>query len=116
MIYPALRDLSLSLRVRWRPVSAATTLRRSLAAPGAGPAQVNVMGYDYTGYGLSSGSKPSEEACYADAEAALEYITDVLDIPHTRLVLCVAPRYRALPCAGRRPARGAPPRGERTRR
>lgn len=63
------------------------------------------MGYDYTGYGLSSGSKPSEEACYADAEAALEYITDVLDIPLTRLVLCVGSRRGGIPLPGRAPER-----------
>jgi hypothetical protein len=35
--------------------------------------QVNVLGYDYTGYGHSSGT-PSEADCYADIAAALEYL------------------------------------------
>mmetsp|Transcript_14503 Transcript_14503/g.27286 ORF Transcript_14503/g.27286 Transcript_14503/m.27286 type:complete len:278 (-) Transcript_14503:61-894(-) len=34
---------------------------------------VNILAYDYTGYGESDG-EPSEEACYADIEAAYDYL------------------------------------------
>jgi fermentation-respiration switch protein FrsA (DUF1100 family) len=37
---------------------------------------VNVMAYDYTGYGKSTGT-PSEAACYADIEAAFDYLMKV---------------------------------------
>jgi len=44
---------------------------------------VNVVIYDYTGYGLSSGT-PSEEGCYADVEAVWQLLTETLGIPgHT---------------------------------
>ena len=45
------------------------------------------MAYDYTGYGLSSGEEPSEEAVFADAEAALEYLVSVVNMPHHNIVL-----------------------------
>jgi len=35
---------------------------------------VNVLAYDYTGYGLSQPSTPSEENCYADIDAAYDYL------------------------------------------
>jgi abhydrolase domain-containing protein 17 len=35
--------------------------------------RVNIMAYDYTGYGKSNGS-PCEESCYADIEAAYQYL------------------------------------------
>ena len=37
---------------------------------------VNVMGYDYTGYGQSEG-EPAEENCYADIDAVYEHLTTV---------------------------------------
>lgn len=36
---------------------------------------VNILAYDYTGYGESSG-EPSEDACYADIEAAYDYLVN----------------------------------------
>jgi hypothetical protein len=42
---------------------------------------VNVVAYDYTGYGLSTGV-PSEEAVYADVMAAYQYTTEVLAQSH----------------------------------
>lgn len=48
--------------------------------------QVNVMAYDYTGYGKSSGVV-SEENCYADVDAAYEHLTEVLKIPSTQIIL-----------------------------
>ena len=48
--------------------------------------RVNVMAYDYTGYGLNDGT-PSEEHCFADIEAAWSYLTDVADIPPEQIVL-----------------------------
>ena len=37
---------------------------------------VNVMAYEYSGYGKASGS-PSEQACYADIDAAFKYLVEV---------------------------------------
>ncbi|RHY32806.1 hypothetical protein DYB32_002226, partial [Aphanomyces invadans] len=50
------------------------------------PAQVNVMAYDYTGYGISLGV-PSEEAVYSDVEAAFAYLVDVKKTPPSRIIL-----------------------------
>ena len=41
---------------------------------------VNIFAYDYTGYGMSTG-EPSEEALYADIEAAFKYLRDIVGIP-----------------------------------
>jgi len=48
--------------------------------------RVNVAMYDYTGYGLSSGT-PSEEAVYADIEAVHQYLTTTLKIPQDTIVV-----------------------------
>eukprot|EP00978_Attheya_sp_CCMP212_P003060 scaffold6240_cov59-Attheya_sp.AAC.3 len=48
---------------------------------------VNVMAYDYTGYGYSSGSTPSEEMCYKNIEAAFNYLTNVKGIPPSHIVV-----------------------------
>lgn len=37
--------------------------------------QVNVMAYDYSGYGKSTG-RPSEANCYADVDAAFKYLLE----------------------------------------
>ncbi|ETV98147.1 hypothetical protein H310_08886 [Aphanomyces invadans] len=47
---------------------------------------VNVMAYDYTGYGISLGV-PSEEAVYSDVEAAFAYLVDVKKTPPSRIIL-----------------------------
>jgi len=47
---------------------------------------VNVLAYDYTGYGESDGS-PSEEHCYADIDAAYEHLVTFRDIPPQHIVL-----------------------------
>ncbi|MFA5975520.1 MAG: alpha/beta hydrolase [Elusimicrobiota bacterium] len=47
---------------------------------------VNVLLFDYRGYGLSEG-KPSEKGTYLDAEAAYRYLTDVRKIPPDQIVL-----------------------------
>ena len=49
----------------------------------------NIMAYDYTGYGksASSGIAPTEENCYADIEAAYNYLTDVRHIQPEQIVL-----------------------------
>lgn len=47
---------------------------------------VNVLAYDYDGYGLSEGA-PSEKGVYADIEAAFNYLTDVLSVPPDRVIL-----------------------------
>lgn len=48
--------------------------------------QVNVMAYDYSGYGISEG-EPSEEACFADAEAAFAYLVNVKKTPPSNIIL-----------------------------
>lgn len=46
----------------------------------------NVLAYDYRGYGASDG-KPSERAAYRDIDAAFGYLTDVLKIVPSNIVL-----------------------------
>uniref|UniRef100_A0A7S2K4G4 AB hydrolase-1 domain-containing protein n=1 Tax=Leptocylindrus danicus TaxID=163516 RepID=A0A7S2K4G4_9STRA len=47
---------------------------------------VNVMGYDYTGYGQSEG-EPAEEHCYADIDAVYEHLTTVRGLKPSQIVL-----------------------------
>jgi len=47
--------------------------------------RANVFIYDYTGYGLSSGSS-TEDDCYADIEAVFEFVTTRLGIPPNRII------------------------------
>jgi len=57
--------------------------------------KVNIMAYDYTGYGLANIANeverwaftPSEEHCYADIEAAYHHLTDVEDIEPASIIL-----------------------------
>ncbi|KAL7559099.1 hypothetical protein ACA910_017512 [Epithemia clementina (nom. ined.)] len=50
--------------------------------------QVNLFAYDYTGYGMAFESgPPSEEHCYADIEAAYDYLRNTLNIPARNIVL-----------------------------
>ena len=46
----------------------------------------NVLGYDYPGYGTSTGT-PSEAGCYRAIEAAYEYLTDTAKTPPNRIIL-----------------------------
>jgi pimeloyl-ACP methyl ester carboxylesterase len=48
--------------------------------------RVNIMAFDYTGYGKSSGA-PSEPSCYGDIEAAYAYLTQVRRVPPEQIVL-----------------------------
>jgi pimeloyl-ACP methyl ester carboxylesterase len=47
---------------------------------------VNVLAYDYTGYGKSSGTV-SEQNCYADIDAAWDYLTTQRVIPSKQIFL-----------------------------
>lgn len=47
---------------------------------------VNVFAYDYTGYGGSVGT-PSEENCYADIEAAYEYLLEQRNIKPEKIII-----------------------------
>lgn len=47
---------------------------------------LNLLAFDYRGYG-ESGGIPSEAGLYRDAEAAYEYLRDTLGIPPERIVL-----------------------------
>lgn len=46
---------------------------------------VNVLAYDYEGYGASAGS-PSEERVYADVDAAYTYLTTARGVPPGRII------------------------------
>ena len=48
--------------------------------------RVNIMAYDYTGYGKSNGV-PTEENCYADIEAAFQYLLEVRRVQPEQVVL-----------------------------
>ena len=48
--------------------------------------RVNVLAYDYEGYGKADGV-PSEQTCYEDIDAAFEYLTETLHIPSEYIVL-----------------------------
>jgi len=48
--------------------------------------RVNLLAYDYSGYGLSSG-EPSEENCYADITAAFEYLVKIKKTSPKNIVL-----------------------------
>ena len=47
---------------------------------------VNIMCYDYTGYGYATGS-PSEDMCYRNIESAYSYLRNILGIPACQIVL-----------------------------
>ena len=47
---------------------------------------VNLLAYDYRGFGESEGL-PSEHGVYDDAEAAYRYLTDSLRVPPSRIIL-----------------------------
>ncbi|GAX10796.1 hypothetical protein FisN_1Hh337 [Fistulifera solaris] len=50
--------------------------------------QVNLFAYDYSGYGMGmKHGPPSEEHCYADIEAAYDYLRNTLGIPAQNIVL-----------------------------
>jgi pimeloyl-ACP methyl ester carboxylesterase len=48
--------------------------------------RVNIMAYDYTGYGKSNGTS-CEENCYADIEAAFQYLLEVRKLQPEQIVL-----------------------------
>ena len=48
--------------------------------------QVNVMGYDYTGYGRSTGT-PSEADCYAAIVAAFSWLLQEKDLLPNEVIL-----------------------------
>jgi len=48
---------------------------------------VSVLAYDYTGYGLSQHDSPSEEHCYADIDAAYDYLVHKRQILPENIVL-----------------------------
>ena len=50
------------------------------------PVLVNVMGYDYTGYGRSTGT-PSEADCYADIVAAFSWLLQEKDLLPNEVIL-----------------------------
>ena len=45
----------------------------------------NVLAYDYSGYGLSTG-RPSERAAYRDIDAAYDYLTTTQGVPPDRII------------------------------
>jgi len=49
--------------------------------------KVNIMTYEYTGYGMSTGGPPTEAMCYKNIDAAYNYLTKVRKIPPNQVVL-----------------------------
>lgn len=49
--------------------------------------ECNVMGYDYLGYGLSDGEKPSETDCFYSAQAAFDFLTETQGYMPDEIVL-----------------------------
>jgi len=49
--------------------------------------QVNIFAYEYTGYGMSSGSGPQETSVNSDIECAFKYLRDVLQVKWEQIVL-----------------------------
>merc|ERR1719233_1025237 len=47
---------------------------------------VNIFSYEYTGYGMSTGSA-TEPNVYADIEAAFKYLRDIVGVPWTDIVV-----------------------------
>jgi pimeloyl-ACP methyl ester carboxylesterase len=47
----------------------------------------NALAVEYPGYGLASGQRPSEDALYEAAEAALVYLRDTLGVPPEKTTL-----------------------------
>lgn len=47
----------------------------------------SVIGYDYRGYGASTGGRPTASGTYEDIAAVYRYATEELEIPPSRLVL-----------------------------
>jgi len=97
---PFIRDIGVTapLAAYWRPTSNATvTILHShgnaeeiaditeffeaYAAAG-----LNVLAYDYPGYGLSAG-KPTEKTCYQAAERAYAFLTQEMKIPPETIIV-----------------------------
>jgi fermentation-respiration switch protein FrsA (DUF1100 family) len=50
--------------------------------------KVNIFAYDYTGYGLATDEgRPNEAQCYADIDAAYDYLRLRMHIPASQIVL-----------------------------
>ncbi|CEL92876.1 unnamed protein product [Vitrella brassicaformis CCMP3155] len=47
---------------------------------------VNVFAYEYTGYGMSTGV-PNEKGLYADIEAAYTYLTNIIGVSWSQIIL-----------------------------
>lgn len=47
----------------------------------------DVIGYDYTGYGLSTGGEPTEDDTYACADAVYEHVITTLAVPPDDVIL-----------------------------
>jgi len=62
-------------------------LIRSAFADLAHELNVNVLLYEYRGYGLHLGDFPQERAVYEDIENAFKYVRDTLKIPWDRIIV-----------------------------
>jgi len=49
--------------------------------------KVNIMTYEYTGYGLATGGPPNEHMCYKNIDAAYDHLTKVRKISPSQIVL-----------------------------
>ena len=55
--------------------------------------KVNVLSYDYRGYGLHPGV-PTESSCFADIEGAYDLLTKEFKIPPSRIILYAGHTFR----------------------
>eukprot|EP01117_Protostelium_nocturnum_P019008 TRINITY_DN8101_c0_g1_i3.p1 TRINITY_DN8101_c0_g1~~TRINITY_DN8101_c0_g1_i3.p1 ORF type:complete len:355 (-),score=89.21 TRINITY_DN8101_c0_g1_i3:77-1141(-) len=48
---------------------------------------VNIFCYEYSGYGINRGARPSEKQCYEDIQTAFNYLTQTKKIPSDQIIL-----------------------------
>ena len=85
MIYEWLVTLAYEFRVRYCLVC---NIRYVICVITMCIFQVNILAYDYTGYGKAKGT-PNEESCYRNIEAAYAHLTETLLHPPENIILYV---------------------------
>lgn len=72
-------------------------MSRSSLVIGGCSCQVNVLAYDYSGYGWSDG-EATEAALYKDIQAVYKYaVTELKVAPHNIILVSSAPQKQARP-------------------
>jgi hypothetical protein len=111
MARPLLDMLATALQVGARcPGDARARPAHALSA-GREVVQVNAVAYDYPGYGPRRDPRilPSEQGAYAALAAVLGWLERELQIPRSRVVLCVAWGAWRVPVWARLTGHGGPP-------